>query len=266
MYQVSEKMASYSVPFLFICCCSFLLVSASRSYSLTDGVAVSEPVSPSLVQFKAQKVVLSLYYEALCPYCRNFIIKPLAEMFQTDLISIVDLQLIPWGNANLNPNNTITCQHGEDECYLNTIHACAINIWPDVMKHFSLIKCMEELQHSEITTHGVAPKLSWQLCADKLNLSRRFIEQCYDSGRGRQLLLQFGNKTDHLKPGHQYVPWVVVNGTPLLNDYDNFVHHVCKAYKGGPLPRACSSPRDLVSTSIKKSTEPGGSKCPAINS
>ncbi|XP_050226686.1 gamma-interferon-responsive lysosomal thiol protein-like isoform X2 [Mercurialis annua] len=235
MYQVSEKMASYSVPFLFICCCSFLLVSASRSYSLTDGVAVSEPVSPSLVQFKAQKVVLSLYYEALCPYCRNFIIKPLAEMFQTDLISIVDLQLIPWGNANLNPNNTITCQHGEDECYLNTIHACAINIWPDVMKHFSLIKCMEELQHSEITTHGVAPKLSWQLCADKLNLSRRFIEQCYDSGRGRQ-------------------------------DYDNFVHHVCKAYKGGPLPRACSSPRDLVSTSIKKSTEPGGSKCPAINS
>ncbi|XP_050226685.1 gamma-interferon-responsive lysosomal thiol protein-like [Mercurialis annua] len=256
-------MASYSVLFFFIFSSFFLFVSASRSYSLTNGVAVSEPVSPSLVQFKAQKVVLSLYYEALCPYCRNFIVKSLAEMFQTDLMSIVDLQLFPWGNADLQPNNTITCQHGEDECYLNTIHACAINIWPDVMKHFGLIKCIEELQHSEIN-HGVAPKLSWKLCADKLNLSGWSIKQCYESGRGRQLLLQFGNKTDHLKPRHEYVPWVVVNGTPLLYDYKNFVHYVCKAYKGRLLPRACRSPRGIISTSIEKSTESGGSTCPAI--
>jgi len=25
-------------------------------------------------------------------------------------------------------------QHGEDECYLNIIHACAINLWPDLVK------------------------------------------------------------------------------------------------------------------------------------
>lgn len=27
-----------------------------------------------------------------------------------------------------------TLQHGEEECYLNTIHACSINIWPVVVK------------------------------------------------------------------------------------------------------------------------------------
>jgi interferon gamma-inducible protein 30 len=25
-------------------------------------------------------------------------------------------------------------QHGEDECYLNIIQACAINLWPDLVK------------------------------------------------------------------------------------------------------------------------------------
>lgn len=29
-------------------------------------------------------------------------------------------------------------QHGEDECYLNTIHSCVIYYWPDVVNYISL--------------------------------------------------------------------------------------------------------------------------------
>ncbi|XP_040967362.1 uncharacterized protein [Gossypium hirsutum] len=53
-------------------------------------------------------------------------------------------RLVPWGNAQyVKPNKTIIFQHGEDECYLNTIHACAISIWPDPRKHFNFIYCIE---------------------------------------------------------------------------------------------------------------------------
>ncbi|KAF5812962.1 putative gamma interferon inducible lysosomal thiol reductase GILT [Helianthus annuus] len=56
------------------------------------------------------KVELSLYYEALCPYCENFILNYLYKIFDNGLISIVDLKLSPYGNAKIRSNGTIVCQ------------------------------------------------------------------------------------------------------------------------------------------------------------
>lgn len=58
----------------------------------------------------SQKVSVGLYYESLCPDSANFIINYLAKLFETDLISIVDLSLVPWGNAKLRGNGTFDCQ------------------------------------------------------------------------------------------------------------------------------------------------------------
>lgn len=58
----------------------------------------------------SQKVSLGLYYESLCPYSANFIVNYLVKLFETDLISIVDLNLVPWGNAKIRDNNTFDCQ------------------------------------------------------------------------------------------------------------------------------------------------------------
>nr|DAD28106.1 TPA_asm: hypothetical protein HUJ06_029574 [Nelumbo nucifera] len=80
------------------------------------------------------KVSLALYYETLCPYCSSFIVKHLANVFEKGLIKIVDLKLVPYGNAKVGSNNTITCQHGSYECLLNTVEACAINVWPDLVR------------------------------------------------------------------------------------------------------------------------------------
>jgi interferon, gamma-inducible protein 30 len=56
------------------------------------------------------KVSLALYYETLCPYCSNFVVNYLAKIWDDGLISIVDLELIPYGNARVRSNGTITCQ------------------------------------------------------------------------------------------------------------------------------------------------------------
>ncbi|KAF8018774.1 hypothetical protein BT93_H3623 [Corymbia citriodora subsp. variegata] len=56
------------------------------------------------------KVELVLYYETLCPYCSNFIVNHLAKAFDSSLISILDLKLVPYGNARIGANDTITCQ------------------------------------------------------------------------------------------------------------------------------------------------------------
>ncbi|XP_059431116.1 gamma-interferon-responsive lysosomal thiol protein-like isoform X2 [Corylus avellana] len=135
----------------------------------------------------SQKVSLGLYYESLCPYSANFIVNYLAQLFETDLISVVDLKLVPWGNAKLRGNDTFDCQHGPSECLLNTVEACAIHAWPELLE------------------------------------------------------LQYAAETNSLEPPHEYVPWVVVNGEPLYEDYENFVSYICKAYKGTAVLEGCSS-------------------------
>ncbi|KAJ4842354.1 hypothetical protein Tsubulata_036759, partial [Turnera subulata] len=164
-------MAAYQ--FLCLLLTTLLLSVVSPSYS-TSYYTFAEPVTPKLasvpgyppkIATNSKKVELSLYYETLCPYSRDFIVGPLANATHSDLMTITNLRLIPWGNAILQ-NSTIICQHGEDECYLNIIHACAIHTWPDVTTHFNFIQC------SENRSSQISPKLgaeaTWKDCAKQL--------------------------------------------------------------------------------------------------
>ncbi|KAK7349772.1 hypothetical protein VNO77_07424 [Canavalia gladiata] len=206
-----------------------LLVSPSSSSSSSDS--------------SNEKVTVSLYYESLCPYCADFIVNHLVKLFQTGLISIVNLRLIPWGNAWIAHNGTFLCQHGNDECLLNTIEACAITIYPDVMQHFKFVRCLEQLtlenQHSE-----------WVSCFRRTGLGTSPID-CYKSGNGKAIEQKYAKETDQLIPPHKFVPWVVVNNLALQEDFQNFVIYICKAYKGNVKPDACRS----ASTRIYDSNE-----------
>ncbi|KAK4772019.1 hypothetical protein SAY86_013794 [Trapa natans] len=181
------------------------------------------------------KIPVVLYYETLCPYCANFIANAngLNKVFDDGLISIIDLKLVPYGNAKIGANNTISCQHGPSECFLNTIEACAINAWPTVSEHFPLIHCIEKFVHAHEFTQ-------WESCFDELGLESKHVYNCYRSGLGVELELGYAAETNALEPPHQYVPWVVVNGNPLYEDYENFESYICGAYSGTIVPEACS--------------------------
>lgn len=88
-----------------------------------------------------------------------------------------------------------------------------------------------------------------------------------------QLENKYAKETSQLNPPHRFVPWVVVNNQPLqevspslildgfsllfyfffcspsqnsnfsviLQDFENFMAYICKAYKGNPKPEACRS-------------------------
>jgi len=92
----------HSFPRSFFFCCFLLL-------PLFLLLLLLVPPSSSSSAPK-DKVTVSLYYESLCPYCADFIVNRLVRLFQTDLISIVNLRLVPWGNAWIAPDGSITCQ------------------------------------------------------------------------------------------------------------------------------------------------------------
>ncbi|XP_031122973.1 gamma-interferon-responsive lysosomal thiol protein [Ipomoea triloba] len=186
----------------------------------------------SLSPISCEKVSLDLYYESLCPYSANFIVNYLAKIFENGIIDIVDLTLFPWGNAKLKGNNTFECQHGSAECLLNTIEACAIDAWPDLNEHFPFIYCVESLVYNENYS-------KWETCYEKLGKDPKPVSDCYASGRGKELELSYAAQTNALEPPHEYVPWVVVNGQPLYEDYENFVSYICKAYEGRDKVATC---------------------------
>ncbi|TVU47419.1 hypothetical protein EJB05_07020 [Eragrostis curvula] len=66
--------------------------------------------SPATTAAGAGKVSLELYYESLCPYCSRFIVNRLAGIFKDGIIDVVDLRLVPYGNAHIGSNSQISCQ------------------------------------------------------------------------------------------------------------------------------------------------------------
>ncbi|CAN0903993.1 Gamma-interferon-responsive lysosomal thiol protein, partial [Linum grandiflorum] len=182
---------------------SLLLLLSSFSFSTSSSDVPRTTDSPS------DKVSLALYYESLCPYSANFIVNHLVRVFEDDeLLSIVDLYLSPWGNAKIRSNGTFVCQHGQVECLLNTVEACAIDAWPKLEKHFPFIYCVEEKVYER-------KPMEWESCFGELALDPQTIQDCYGSGYGNKLELKYAAETVALTPPHQYVPWVVVNGQPL---------------------------------------------------
>ncbi|KAM7467940.1 hypothetical protein LguiB_015502 [Lonicera macranthoides] len=192
------------------------------------------------------KVTLSLYYESLCPYCANFIANQLGKVFETDLSSVVNLRLVPWGNTQ-RTNNSWICQHGRNECALDIVEACAIHIWPDPAVHFKFIQCIEkgELEGRQS---------QWKSCYGALKLNPKPLSDCYTTRTGIDLVLKYADETDHLNPPHRFVPWVLVDNKPLQEDYQNFVAYICKAYSGRRRPNACQQRFSINSFSTKSST------------
>ncbi|XP_071717996.1 gamma-interferon-responsive lysosomal thiol protein-like [Rutidosis leptorrhynchoides] len=203
------------------------------------GSKFSLSFSGSLLSLNEEKVRLTLYYEALCPGCEDFVVNDMYKIFENGLISIVDLKLSPYGNANIGPNGTIICQHGEWECKLNTVEACAIYAWPTVSDHFPFIHCVESLNFEDKYTE-------WETCFKKLNLDPKPVTDCYTSGIGHKLELQYADEIKALEPPHMYVPWVVVDGQPLYEEYEDFMSFICKAYKGSNVPQACHGLTDPI--------------------
>ncbi|XP_013708206.2 gamma-interferon-responsive lysosomal thiol protein-like isoform X2 [Brassica napus] len=178
--------------------------------------------SYNFVAGESDKVKLNLYYESLCPYCQSFIADGLVKIFDSDLHTITDLKLVPFGNAHVSDKLTVTCQHGEEECKLNAIEACAIRTWPDPNVHYWFIRCIEN------------DTTNWESSCFTKYGGKKAIKDCYTSDLSKTLILGYANQTLSLKPKHIYVPWVTVNGKPQ--------YEVCKAYKGkASLQKICHS-------------------------
>ncbi|KAL0333172.1 UNVERIFIED_CONTAM: GILT-like protein F37H8.5 [Sesamum angustifolium] len=195
---------TFSLPLVLLIMSQADLALSSARTSMDVSLHFSKiSSSEDHIDDSENRVNLSVYYESLCPYCANFIVNHLVNIFHTDLLNIVNLRLVPWGNTRIGSNDSWICQHGVDECELDVTEACAINTWPRVEAHFKFIYCVERL-------HLMNRHAEWPSCYAANGLDPKPIDDCYNNGLGYQ-------------------------------DFENFIGYICKAYRGHNMPNACKS-------------------------
>ncbi|CAL1531012.1 unnamed protein product [Lymnaea stagnalis] len=189
------------------------------------------------LQRDPELVNITLYYESLCPDCKNFITKMLYPSWQK-VGSIMNLKLVPYGNAQekqVGDHWEFNCQHGKEECVGNIIETCAIVIVQKISVYFPFINCME--------SSAARPEDSAKVCAKRFPVPLDQILKCSNSSMGNSLEHQMAVQTDALVPSHQYVPWVTLNGVhteEIEKEAEaDLVKLVCDTYKGTK-PPACS--------------------------
>jgi len=156
------------------------------------------------------RVRYDLYVESLCPDCIGLITESIAPALAVPgFLEIADLNFIPYGNAKRADNGTITCQHGEPECYGNKIEACANIYIQERIDFFNFVVCVESnINRFSPDFNSVAAACVSSLPSDTLTN----IITCANDSLGDDLNSYYGKLTDALIPKHSYVPWVVING------------------------------------------------------
>lgn len=168
---------------------------------------------------------VSLVYEIMCPYCQRFLTEVLYTKLWRNLAQIVDIELIPYGNARetqlSNGTWSFRCQHGyndgEPECRGNILHNCVIAYNPDISVYFPFINCMETILIECSTSCSVAQvDAAMESCFRTERISTQMQQTliaCRDGAEGNKLMHEAGLRTEQVWPEqHQYSPWILIDG------------------------------------------------------
>merc|ERR1711915_1098288 len=95
----------------------------------------------------ADPVEITLFYEALCPYCSRFILRQLVPTWRKlKDTGILKVKLFAHGNARGYQDGEwwrFRCQHGTRECQLNQLTTCA-QMHLTEEQAFSFVNCIEQ--------------------------------------------------------------------------------------------------------------------------
>jgi len=179
-----------------------------------------------------EKVTVSVYYEALCPDSKFFVINQLLPVYESiQDYTIVDL--VPYGKAQTKEFNgklVFQCQHDEVECEANKIHACVVKYVADPLIRLKYIACM--------ISQNIIPDEIAKTCGKKLNVDATPILECANSLTGSLLLKEYGERTHSLNPPVSFIPTIELNGSQTQVRQSlilkNLLKAVCQLIKNPP--------------------------------
>lgn len=148
----------------------------------------------------------------------------------------MDVSLVPFGNARFRFGK-LECQHGVDECKVNSFEQCAISLYPSFSDYWPYYLCVETAAASCGEGAGPCVLKHTEKCAKTASLDYEKLSACVNDPTEA---LKLQHEFDKLTPSdHKYTPWVVVDGKVSPSAGDKLIAEVCKAYKGTK-PTGCA--------------------------
>lgn len=215
---------------------------------------------------------IKLYYESLCPYSIAFITEQLWPTY-IRMGYLMDVELYPFGNAFQvqevpkeehnresrfafrTPRVDYTCQHGPEECFGNTVQACAAHLFNDTLLTLAFVACMSSASE---------PDKAGKSCAGGVARDWSQIQRCATGKRGQKLNEKMSQETWNLDPPHNYVPWIVVNDVHTDDQQSlaqtDLLRLVCDSVSSGSKPPPCLEDKEKrmalykLSNTIEKET------------
>merc|ERR1719309_24093 len=189
----------------------------------------------SLSLTSAKTPLLSVYYESLCPYCRDFIQNQVFPAYSS-AAEYFDVEFFAYGGARTHGTQedgyTFECQHGPRECEGNIVQGCTVHHVTDMFQQVYLLNCMSSASQ---------PELAGPDCFAELGLDFAPVEECVNGPEGSEIHAKNGEIQDALVPRVYGVPWPTwdgVGGDEVINDMDTLgvIGYLCKHYYNDDLP------------------------------
>lgn len=148
-----------------------------------------------------------IFYESLCPYCRQFITENVAEVMKDPVLrNLVKLNFHPYGKTEDKSKGLdfkFKCQHGENECFGNKIQKCALSKM-DYENGVNFVICFM----TAIPLVRTDMSSALYSCVPKDMVMYKKIMDCAYKAEGDLLMQQEGRITGVL----DHVPAIAVDG------------------------------------------------------
>lgn len=229
----------------------------TKALRLHDGFAILQAAQ----QPDTSKLKLEIHYETLCPHCLELIGKVLPSIWDdAEMRERLDISMFPSAGITVHPVGQLSegwrafhpetvqegfeyvfeCQHGEEECLGNLIHACAQKLLGEPDAYMPFLLCMEAG-----ALHGnSAEKSAFECMKQTTAADPNDLVTCTKSAEANRMMYSMYKYSHSLSPPVSHAPWVIINGkhSDSVDSHGDLLAALCAAFDA-PLPAACSQRR-----------------------
>ncbi|KAI5639852.1 gamma interferon inducible lysosomal thiol reductase (GILT) domain-containing protein [Phthorimaea operculella] len=116
----------------------------------------------------------------------------------------LEVEFVPWGRTRYDENGTMVCQFGDNDCWANRVHRCALNLLDDQDFRMHYMNCEFSSPHPAFLQHRYT-------CAETLGISLVALDHCVTS-TGRPL--------DDLAQEKAQLPMQIIDMVPAITFND----------------------------------------------